>query len=198
MGSVDEIIDVRAAARAASEVLGAYTHRNWEGTSAAELEWTCQKTVLHIVDCLYFYTMQIIYGNPTTYLCTELAPDDSATPQRMLDALTAHADLLHRIASTAAPDVRAHHNYGVSDAAGFAAMGAAETLLHTLDVVRGLNPVDPWPPPSDLSAQILARLFPQAPPGDPVDVLLYCCGRAPLGELPQLPGDWQWDSAVRP
>jgi hypothetical protein len=58
--------------------------------------------------------------------------------------------------------------------------------------------VDPWLPPSDLSAQILARLFPQAPPGDPVDVLLYCCGRAPLGELPQLPGDWQWDSAVRP
>jgi hypothetical protein len=37
---------------------------------------------------------------------------------------------------------------------------------------------------------------PQAPSGDPVDVLLYCCGRAALGELPQQT-EWQWDGRVR-
>ena len=192
-----KIIDVPAAARASVEALKAYTDQDWEKTPADGLEWTCQKTVFHIVDCLYFYAMQVIYANPETYLCTELTLDDSATPDRMLDAVTAHADLLHRIASTADPAVRAHHSYGLSDPAGFAAMGAIETLLHTLDVVRGLNPADPWLPPADLAAPILQRLFPKAPPGDPVDVLLYCSGRAPLGDLPQLLGDWKWDSTVR-
>ena len=42
----------------------------------------------------------------------------------------------------------------------------------------------------------LARLFPDAPSGDPVDVLLYCCGRAALGELPRQTL-WQWDGTVR-
>jgi len=136
--------------------------------------------------------MQVVYGRPDDYLCTELALDDSATPPRLLAALSAHAELLHRIARSAGPDLRAHHNYGVSDAAGFAAMGVVETLIHTLDLVRGLNPADPWRPPAALAAPAIARLFPHAP----TDVLLYCCGHAALGEWPQQT-QWQWDATVR-
>jgi hypothetical protein len=191
-----EIADPPAAARASVAALAGYTGLDWEQVPAAEMEWTCRKTTLHMVDCLYFYTMQVVYGHPETYLCTELALDDSASPPRLLDALGAHAELLDRIARSADPDVRAHHNYGVSDAAGFAAMGVVETLIHTLDVVRGLNPADPWRPPAELAAPVIARLFPHAPSGDPVDVLLYCCGRAALGELPRQT-DWQWDGTVR-
>jgi hypothetical protein len=191
-----EIADLPAAADASVAALAGYTDLDWQQLPAAELEWTCQKTALHMVDCLYFYAMQVVYGNPETYLCTELALDDSATPSRLLAALSAHAELLHRIAQSADPDLRAHHNYGVSDAAGFAAMGVAETLIHTVDVVRGLNPADPWRPPAALAAPVIARLFPHAPSGDPADVLLYCCGRAPLGELPQQT-QWQWDGRVR-
>ena len=33
--------------------------------------------------------------------------------------------------------------------------------------------------------------------GDPTDVLLYCCGRCALGELPRHTQDWQWDGTVR-
>jgi hypothetical protein len=149
-----------------------------------------------MVDALYFYAMQVVYGQPDGYLCTELALDDSASPPRLLAALSAHADLLHRIARSADPDLRAHHNYGVSDAAGFAAMGVVETLIHTYDVVRGLNPADPWRPPAELAAPAIARLFPDPPSGDPTDVLLYCCGRAPLGQLPRQT-QWQWDGTVR-
>ncbi len=72
-------------------------------------------------------------------MCTELALDASASPLRLLAALGAHAELLHRIARSADAGLRAHHNYGVSDAAGFAAMGVTETLVHTFDVVRGLR-----------------------------------------------------------
>src|SRR5215469_9430189 len=101
-----EIADVPAAARASIAALAGYTDLDWRQVPAAGLQWTCWKTALHMVDCLYFYAMQVVYGDPDTYLCTELALDDSATPQRLLDALSAHADLLHRIARSADPDVR--------------------------------------------------------------------------------------------
>jgi hypothetical protein len=192
-----EIANVPAAAEASVAALAGYADRDWQQVSAADLEWSCRHTALHMVDCLYFYTMQVVYGQTDDYLCTELSLDDSASPQRMLAALSAHAELLHRIARSADPDERAHHNYGVSDPAGFAAMGVVETLIHTFDVVRGLNPADPWRPPAALAAPVIARLFPHAPSGDPVDVLLYCCGRAALGELPRQKGEWRWDGTVR-
>lgn len=189
-------VDVPAATKASVAALTPYTDLDWAQVSAADLQWSCQKATLHIADCLYFYAMQVIYGNTETYLCTELALDNSASPPRLLDALSAHGELLDRIARSADPGIRAHHSYGVSDPAGFAAMGVVETLIHTLDVVRGLNPADPWLPPAALAAPVLARLFPNAPGGDPTEVLLYCCGRAPLGDLPQQT-DWQWDGRVR-
>lgn len=191
-----EIADLPAAARAAALALSPYTDLDWQQVPAADLEWSCWKTTLHMVDCLYFYACQIVYGNPEGYLCTELALDDSASPPRLVAALSAHAELLQRIARSADPGLRAHHNYGVSDAAGFAAMGVVELLIHTFDVVRGLSPADPWRPPGTLAEPLIARLFPQAPVGDPTDVLLYCCGRMALGELPRQ-AEWQWDGRVR-
>ncbi|HEV8065195.1 MAG TPA: hypothetical protein VGP46_10205 [Acidimicrobiales bacterium] len=191
-----DVVDPRDAAGACVAALTGYTDRDWQQIAAAESEWSCQKAALHIVDCLYFYTMQIVYGQTDSYLCTELALDDSASPPRLMAAMGAHADLLNRIASSADPRLRAHHNYGVSDAAGFAAMGALEALIHTLDVVRGLNPADRWRPPDELAAPLVARLFPEAPAGDPTDVLLYCCGRAALGDLGRQT-EWQWDGRVR-
>lgn len=191
-----EIADLPAAASSSVAALAGYTDLDWKQVPAADLEWSCWQTALHMVDALYFYTMQVVYGQVDDYLCTELALDDSASPRRLLAALSAHAELLHRMTRSAGPDLRAHHNYGVSDPAGFAAMGVVETLIHTFDVVRGLNPADPWRPPEALAAPVMARLFPHAPSGDPVDVLLYCSGRAALGELPRQT-EWQWDSTVR-
>jgi hypothetical protein len=191
-----EIADLPAVAGACVAVLDRYADLDWQQVQAADLEWNCWKTTLHMIDALYFYAMQVVYGNPDDYLCTELALDDSASPPRLLAALSAHAGLLHRIARSADPGLRAHHNYGVSDPAGFAAMGVVETLMHTFDVVRGLNPADPWRPPAEFAAPAIARLFPHAPGGDPTDVLLYCSGRAALGGLPRQT-EWQWDGTVR-
>jgi hypothetical protein len=50
-----------------------------------------------------------------------------------------------------------------------------ETLIHTYDIARGLG-LD-WLPPVGAARQILARLFPDAPAGDPVDTLLRRTGR---------------------
>jgi hypothetical protein len=191
-----EIADLPETARASVAALTPYTDLDWQGTPAADLEWSCWQTALHMSDALYYYAMQVVYGNPDGYLCTELAPDDSATPERLVSAVNAHANLLDRIARSADPDVRAYHVYGVSDPAGFAAMGVVETLIHTFDLVRGLNPADPWRPPAALAAPAIGRLFPDAPAGDPADVLLYCCGRAGLGEMPRQ-AEWRWDGTVR-
>jgi hypothetical protein len=188
--------DPTAASGACVAALAGYADLDWQQVPAAEVEWSCWQTALHMVDCLSFYTMQVVYGRIDDYLCTQLDLDDSATPSRLLAALDAHAELLHRITRSAAPDLRAHHNYGVSDAAGFAAMGVVEMLIHTFDVVRGLNPADPWRPPADLAEPVIARLLPDAPHGDPTDVLLYYCGRAALGERPRQ-SRWQWDGTVR-
>ena len=86
-----EIADLRAAAVASVAALAGYTDLDWQQVPAAELEWSCRQTALHMVDCLYFYAMQIVYGNPDGYLCTELALDDSASPPRLLAARTKRA-----------------------------------------------------------------------------------------------------------
>ena len=106
-----EIADLPAAAGVSVAALAGYTDLDWQQVPAADLQWSCWQTVLHIVDALYFYAMQIVYGQPDGYLCTELTLDDSASPPRLLAALSAHAELLHRIARSADPDLRAHHNY---------------------------------------------------------------------------------------
>ncbi len=75
-------------------------------------------------------------------------------------------------------------------------MGLVEMLIHTYDMVRGLNPDSPWRPPGDFAAPVMNRLFPHAPTGDPTHVLLYSCGRASLRELARQAA-WRWDGRVR-
>ena len=75
-----EIADLRAAASVSVAALAGYTDLDWQQVPAAELAWSCRQTALHMVDCLYFYAMQVVYGQPDEYLCTELALDDSASP----------------------------------------------------------------------------------------------------------------------
>jgi hypothetical protein len=72
-------------------------------------------------------------------------------------------------------------------------MGVAEAMLHTYDITQGLGL--PWTPPAPSAAYVIERLFPDAPEGDPAEVLLWCTGR---GELPghKRVTTWVWQ-AVR-
>ena len=73
-------------------------------------------------------------------------------------------------------------------------MGVVETLVHTYDIARGLG-LD-WVPPAELCAPALARLFPDALPGDPSAALRWCTGRTVLDDRPRR-AQWRWDGAVR-
>ena len=108
-----------------------------------------------------------------------------------LGFLSVRGGLLSRAIAAAAPTDRGWH-WGPCDPEGFAAMGVAETILHTYDITRGLG-VD-WRPPPDLCAKVLRRLFPDAPTGDPVPVLLWCTGRGDLDGHARVTS-WVWRAA---
>lgn len=176
---------------------------------AGGLEWSRWETVEHLSDDHFAYAAQLAvrpspldrevpfsYGRrrpdgPANTIYADRATD----PEGLLQVLSACAALLVAVVRTTEPTVRAHHVFGAADAEGFAAMGIVETLVHTYDVVSGLNP--PWDPPADLCARTLARLFPDAPTTTaPWPTLLWATGRIALPDHPRLV-IWRWYGAPR-
>ncbi|MYY11153.1 hypothetical protein GT204_20110 [Streptomyces sp. SID4919] len=180
----------------------------WDG-KAGSLEWDCWETVEHLSDDLFAYAAQLGPRKPP--LDTEVPfgweshrpggpaltvrANREAGPAGLLQVLEASGALLVAMVRTTAPEVRAYHVFGVSDAEGFAAMGVVETLVHTHDLAQGIGLG--WNPPADLCARVLARLFPDAPAAtDPWTTLLWATGRAELDGRSRLT-TWRWDGTVR-
>ncbi|WP_410809276.1 maleylpyruvate isomerase N-terminal domain-containing protein [Micromonospora sp. 067-2] len=183
--------DVRNAAEEMTGVLSPHRHRNWS-VPAGTLSWSCWTTAAHVAHDLLAYAGQVSGGPDDAYLPYDLRVRADASPAQVLSVVRACAGLLATAVDAAAPDARAWH-YGPCDPAGFAAMGVAETVLHTHDITRGLGV--PWQPPRRLSALVLRRLFPDAPAGAAPEVLLWMTGR---GELPGQTRrtSWSWHAAV--
>lgn len=173
--------------------LGDSLNSDWN-VLAADLEWSCRGTGAHVADDLFSYASQVLAQPLDNYLPIEATVDDEATPEELLRSTAMCGELLRLAAASVPRDVRAWHPYGTSDPEGFAAMGIVEVLVHTHDIAGGLG-VE-WKPPPSLCAPVLLRLFPDAPQGDPSEVLLWSTGRAELGDRPRL-ASWRWDSSVR-
>jgi hypothetical protein len=171
--------------------LSPYVDQDWRAQLAGGLEWTCWTTAAHIAHDLFAYAGQVAGRPAERYLPYDLTIVDSAGPADLLEVATTGARLLASTVDTADQADRAWH-WGACDAGGFAAMGVAEILLHTVDLTRGL--AGPWSPPADLCAGVLARLFPDAPQGEPVSVLLWCTGRGELPGRARL-ASWMWRAA---
>ncbi len=161
---------------------------------ARDLEWSCWKTGVHIADDLVFYASQIIDQPVEGYVPFEVTMVSGANPEGLLRTIAVCGAILERTVTAAQASDRGYHVYGTSDPEGFAAMGVIETLVHTYDIASGLG-LD-WAPPAGLCAPALARLFPDAPPGDPSAVLLWCTGRTDLDGRPRR-AQWRWDGTVR-
>jgi hypothetical protein len=94
----------------------------------------------------------------------------------------------------AGPADRGWHSHGVADAAGFAAIGCAEVLVHGTDVADALGLS--WSPPGDVAAAVLARLFPEVTDvPDPMAGLLWATGRL---ALPGRPRRTSWTYGMTP
>ncbi|MFE4396738.1 MULTISPECIES: maleylpyruvate isomerase N-terminal domain-containing protein [Streptomycetaceae] len=186
---------VRTALHAALAVLAPHTgNRDWDAP-AGLLEWSCRDTAAHIAHDLLAYAGQLAARPRDRYLPLDLTVRPEADPAQVLTVVTAAGHLLATALDAAPPELRAYH-HGPCDPLGFAAMGVAETLLHTHDITRGLGL--PWQPPAEPCRFALDRLFPHAPrepDAHPAEVLLWCTGRGELNGRPRK-SSWTWRAAM--
>lgn len=197
------------AVRLALDTLGPATGRDWQ-VPAHGLTWTCWETVEHLADSLFTYAAQLAPAQPslTTHvpfgwvrrrpggpLLTVFVDDTTETPEGLLTVLESCGGMLAAVLATVPAERMSFHNYGASDPSGFAAMALVEILAHVGDVAPALG--QPWSPPADLCAAALDRLFPGAPDGPPVDVLLWATGRGSLPGVQDRSPDWTWDGSPR-
>ncbi len=157
-----------------------------------------------IADNLFFFAAQLGPRVPATDRSVPFAwarhrpggpglvifADRAAGPAGLVRVVEACGALLVATVRTRPPQVRAYHDAGVLDTAGFAAMGILETLVHMHDVAEGLGLT--WAPPADLCDRVLARFFPDAPTdADRWVTLLWATGRAELAGRPRLT-EWRY------
>jgi uncharacterized protein (TIGR03083 family) len=172
-------------------VLAPHDQADWH-VPAGSLGWSCWATAAHVAHDLASYAAQVAARATAGYLPFDLVIAPEAAPREVLDVVAACGRLLrHAVAAAGAGPVAWH--WGMSDAAGFAAMGVAETLVHTYDITQGLGLA--WRPPEPLCRLVVARLLPDAPPGAATDVLLWATGRADLAGHPRI-ADWVWHAAL--
>lgn len=174
-------VDVERAVTGMIRTLTPAVTADWR-VPAGDLEWSCWTTAAHVGHDLLAYAAQVAGGADDAYLPFDLAVRPDAEPAQVLRVVSACGRLLSAAVCAADPGRRAWH-WGPTDPGGFAALGVNETLVHTYDITRGLG--IRWRPPADLSAGVLARLFPHAPAGDPAGVLLWCTGRIALPGRPR-------------
>jgi Mycothiol maleylpyruvate isomerase N-terminal domain len=183
--------DVEQAVAEMVRVLGSHESADWR-RRAGRLDWSCWETAAHVAHDLLAYAGQLAAQPDNAYLPFDLVVRDDASPQDLLRIVTCAGRLLTTALAASDPTVRAWH-WGPTDPSGFAALGVNETLVHTYDITEGFG--IRWHPPESLCSAVLARLFPDAPVGDPVQVLLWSTGRTDLPGHPRL-SSWVLKAAV--
>ncbi|XVU25048.1 hypothetical protein ACQPZJ_48995 [Actinoplanes sp. CA-054009] len=196
--------DVTRAVSLAVATLSPATEADWTAP-AGPLTWTCWETAEHMADDLFTYAAQLAPHTPSTSTYIRFGwqhrrpggpgltvfVDPTEGTKALLEVLESCGAMLAAVLTTAPPAKMSFHNYGASNASGFAAMGVVEVLVHTNDIASGLSL--PWSPPPELCAAALHRLFPWAPTDTaPWPTLLWATGRA---ELPghELQTSWRWN-----
>ncbi|MDA0799111.1 MAG: hypothetical protein O2826_12220 [Chloroflexi bacterium] len=185
--------DVLAAVAASQQALGTALDRDWE-VLAGTLEWTCRRTLDHLIDGAVFYSCQV--ANEAT---KRLPPIRMGNPDASVeDLLTTIGSVAHILASTlrsASPEGRAFHPAGMADRTGFAAMSCVELLVHTFDIASGLG--IEFAAPQELCERVIRRLSPwitELGP-DAFATLLWSTGRVAIEGQDDVASDWYWQCA---
>ena len=182
--------DVEAAVAEMVALLTPLEELDWHARAGA-LEWSCRATAAHVAHDLLAYAGQVAARATDAYLPFDLVTAPEASPREVLAVVTACGRLLSAAVANAPAGPVAWH-WGMSDAAGFAAMGIAEALVHTYDITQGLGVA--WLPPDVLSQLVVARLLPDAPPGRASQILLWATGRTDLEGHARVT-EWVWRAA---
>ncbi|MEV5338406.1 GNAT family N-acetyltransferase [Streptomyces sp. NPDC052676] len=187
---------VERAVSDAARVLRTATERDWDGTRAGRLEWSCRGAAGHLAGALTAYAGQLAGRgrHMDAYAPFDLVVEDDTRPADLIDVLETTGTLLTMAVRTTPPRARAFHPFPFRSAnrEGFAAMGVTETLLHTHDIAEGFGLA--YEPDADLAEFALTRIFPQVRPGPaPWPTLLWATGRGELhGREPVT--EWVWSN----
>lgn len=184
--------DLRAAATLCVQTLEPAAGQDWS-VNAGDLEWSCRKTVDHVVDALLYYATHLATGSLERRPAIR-SGDPARTPAELLAGVESAAAILATVFEGAPPNRRAHHSWGVADPTGYLGMGCTEVMIHTLDIAQGLDV--PFAGSEELAARVIARIFPWAPTGVSAwDAFRWCAGRTAPPEHPRQEGDWTWHCA---
>jgi len=190
--------DLRSGAAICRRTLGPVADQDWS-VPAHGLDWDCRTTLDHVCDCLAFYAHDLGARVQTIEGAARDGFADAGAAE-LIRTVETVSEVLCLVADGSPPEVRAFHPFGMADAEGFLAMGAAEILLHTWDIKMGLGvPLAPPDVAEDVAAKIVARLFPWAPTDVPsMDALLACAGRGRVAGFDSVGPRWAWHAAPLP
>ncbi|MFF6997468.1 GNAT family N-acetyltransferase [Streptomyces sp. NPDC008313] len=185
---------VEEAVAGAVALLRPVTGRDWEGTKAGRLEWSCRRTAEHVAGDLIAYAGQLAGRATTEYVPFDIVMDEGTGNDGVLDVIETTGALLATTVRATPREVRAFHPYPFRSAnrEGFAAMGVTEVLAHTHDIAEGLGLA--YEPSAELCECVLTHIFPHVRPGaDPWRTLLWATGRGDLPDRAPLTG-WRWNN----
>lgn len=189
-GTVPAAEDLRAAAGAAGKLLAAVPDF---AVPVPAMGADVRSVVRHVAECLHWYAHDLVGGPIESPGPRPDWPADAA-PADLIRELGIAAEVLARVVALAGPGDRGWHPWGQPDAAGMAAIGIAEIVLHTHDTAAGVGLA--WTPPAGAVTATLTRLFPEVPgDGDPWAALSWATGRL---DLPGRPRVTHWRYALSP
>jgi hypothetical protein len=149
--------DLARAVAVSADALDACSDGDWSQPAGA-LSWDCWHTAAHLADVLVSYAAQLAARARDGWVGFATEPDPGAPPPVLAEVVDAAGNLLVAEVRCTPRDTRAYHALGTIGPEAFAAMGAAELLLHADDIAAGVG-VD-FTPPEELCAPVLERLFP--------------------------------------
>ena len=185
----DDVVEAGALAR---EALAGAAEFDWSEL-AQGLDWDCRRTLDHMADALAFYAGQLA-SRAQTRSPSVRAGDAKKSVGDLISVVGTMAHIVAAILRSVPPDARTFHPAGMADVSGYSAMACTELLLHTSDIAAGLGFA--FHPPNELSARILARLFPWvADVRQPWEALRWATGRLALPDRPPVGDNWYWQCA---
>jgi hypothetical protein len=182
---------LRAALAACTEFLDDLPEDAW-AADVPFMKQTVSGTVLHIAQCMLWYSVDLSAGPPELG-SVEIQVKTDVSPPDAVRTVTTAGRLLAAAVDAAPADARAWHPAGLADPSGVAAMGCDELLVHTGDIATALNV--PFQPPNPLAEATLRRLFPWAPDVEAWPGLLWANDRTDLPEHPRPGSGWVWHCA---
>ena len=159
---------------------------------AAYVGWTCWRTAEHVSGDFAHYAAQVASRATDHYVTFSFDTSRAKTPAELREVVRAAGGFLSACVRVADPIALAWHPHGMYTPAGYAAIGAAEGIVHGTDIATGLKL--PWTPSDAVVTPVVDTVFPgvRQPDEPPLPALLRATGRGP----DPAPGRWTYSAAA--